>query len=77
MEVIMLRRVSLLFVGVLAAVGVDFSGLQLAPAAAPMSKHWPADATSRASVVPFVVGVALLVGVLLAWMPNILAAWMW
>ena len=74
----MLRRLSLFFVGVLAAVGVDVRGLQLAPAAAPMSKHWPrAEATSPANVAAFLVGTTLLVGVLLAWMPNVLAAWVW
>ena len=74
----MLRRLSLFFVGVLAAVGVDVRGLQLAPAAAPMSKHWPrAEATSPTNAAAFMLGIALLVGVLLAWMPNILAAWYW
>jgi len=51
----MLRRLALLFVGVLATVGV----VRVAPAL-PMSKHWPQDGKLEA------VGVAAAVGVLLA-----------
>jgi hypothetical protein len=61
-----MHRLYALFVGVLATVGVTVRGLEVAPVA-PMSKHWPREATAQATLlVGVLLAAALLVGVLLA-----------
>jgi hypothetical protein len=71
----MLRRFALLFVGVLAAVGV---GIRVAPAL-PMSKHWPmAPAKLDAVGVSAAVGVALaLIWVLMNGPTFVVGVWRW